>query len=71
MVNNFFSELLRLLFLLHNPGMIILVLLVNVGFKEITYHFQELSDLFVILENLPVLYVVWYGWSVPYLYVVF
>jgi hypothetical protein len=41
-----------------------------VGFEEITHHFQELLDLFVILENLPVLYVVGYGWFVPYLYVV-
>ena len=70
MVSNFFSELLRLLSLLHNPGMILLVLQVNVGFREITYHFQELSNLFIILKNLLVLYVVWYEWSVPYLYVV-
>ena len=70
MISNFFSELLRLLSLFHDPGMIVLVLLVNVGFGEITHHFQELSDLFVILEDLPILYVVRYGWYVPYLYVV-
>jgi hypothetical protein len=39
MIRNFLSELLRLLSLLHDPGMIVLVLLVNVGFGEITHHF--------------------------------
>ena len=71
MILNLFLELLRVLSLLHDPCVIILILLINVSFKEVVHCFEEFPDLFVILENLPVLYVVWYGWYVPYLYVVF
>ena len=71
MICNLFLELLRILSFLHDPYVIILILLINVSFREVTHFFEELPNLFVILENLPVLYVVWDGWSVPYLYVVF
>ena len=71
MVGNFFSELLRVFSFFHDPHVIILILLIDVGFRKVTHCFEELSNLFVILENLPVLYVVQDGWSVPYLYMVF
>ena len=61
MICNIFLELLRVLSFLHDPCVIILILLINVSFNEITYFFEEFPDVFIILENLPV---------VPYLYVV-
>ena len=71
MICNLFLELLRILSFLHDPYVIILILLINVSFREVTHYFEELPDLFIILEKLSVLYVVRDGWSVPYLYVVF
>ena len=70
MINDLFLEPLRILSLLHDPCVVVLVFLVNMSFGEVIHHFEELPDLFIILKHLPVLDVVWYGRSVPHLYLV-
>jgi hypothetical protein len=70
MISDIFWEPLGILSLLHDPCVVILVFFVNLSFGKVIHHFEELPDLFIILKQLPVLDVVWYGRSIPHFYVV-